>query len=271
MRAAAGLLLPVWALAAAAGAADEAEEELRRTLLESDDPVLIAQREYFPPEHYEMVVRLLARIRDGDKLDAAKARETLGGYSARNWNLYTKRVRRAAPADWRRLLVMRRDLFELIDRTHGPYLCLRYERGGAQALIDADRDRYHGPVGAYISTFIETAARAGPEPPGEELEAGMADERAVPGRAGAQRRPAPAGGAAAGAAAALALLRGDGAGADDGAGDGGAARAAAVAVSGDAASGAVKSSARLREFSERIQREPSDSKRCLISLNTWNT
>ena len=174
MRAAAGLLLPVWALAAATGAADEAEAELRRTLLESGDPALIAQREYFP-EHYETVVRLLARIRGGDKLDAAKARETLGRYSARNWNLYTKRVRRAAPADWRRLLVLRRDLFELIDRTHGPYLCLRYERGGAQALIDADRDRYHGPVGAYISTFIETAARAGPEPPGEELEAGMAD------------------------------------------------------------------------------------------------
>lgn len=176
MRAAAGLLLPVWALAAAAGAADEAEEELRRTLLESDDPALIAQRAYFP-EHYETVVRLLARIRGGDKLDAAKARETLGRYSARNWNLYTKRVRRAAPADWKRLLEMRRDLFELIDRTHGPYLCLRYERGGAQTLIDADRDRYHGPVGAYISTFIETAARAGPEPelPGEELEAGMAD------------------------------------------------------------------------------------------------
>ena len=174
MRAAVRLLLPVWALAAAAGAADEAEEELRRTLLESDDPALIAQREHFP-EHYETVVRLLARIRGGDKLDAAKARETLGRYSARNWNLYTKWVRRAAPADWRRLLVLRRDLFELIDRTHGPYLCLRYERGGAQALIDADRDRYHGPVGAYISTFIETAARAGPEPPGEELEAGMAD------------------------------------------------------------------------------------------------
>ena len=176
MRAAVRLLLPVWALAAAAGAADEAEEELRRTLLESDDPALIAQREHFP-EHYETVVRLLARIRGGDKLDAAKARETLGRYAARNWNLYTKRVRRAAPADWRRLLVLRRDLFELIDRTHGPYLCLRYERGGAQALIDADRDRYHGPVGAYISTFIETAARAGPEPesPGEEMEAGMAD------------------------------------------------------------------------------------------------
>ena len=174
MRAAAGLLLPVWALAAAAGAADEAEAELRRILLESDDPALIAQREYFP-EHYETVVRLLARIRGGDKFDAAKARETLGRYSARNWNLYTKRVRRAAPADWKRLLAMRRDLFELIDRAHGPYLCLRYERGGAQTLIDADRDRYHGPVGAYISTFIETAARAGPEPPGEELEAGMAD------------------------------------------------------------------------------------------------
>lgn len=176
MRPAAGLLLPVWALAAAAGAADGAEEELRRTLLESDDPALIAQREHFP-EHYEAVVRLLARMRGGDKLDAAKARETLGRYSARNWNLYTKRVRRAAPADWKRLLTLRRDLFELIDRAHGPYLCLRYERGGAQALIDADRDRYHGPVGAYISTFIATAARAGPEPelPGEELEAGMAD------------------------------------------------------------------------------------------------
>ena len=96
MRAAAGLLLPVWALAAAAGAADEAAAELRRTLLESDDPALIAQREYFP-EHYEMVVRLLARIRGDDKLDTAKVRETLGRYSARNWNLYTKRVRRRHP------------------------------------------------------------------------------------------------------------------------------------------------------------------------------
>ena len=95
----------------AAGAADKAEEELRRTLLESDNSALIAQREYFP-EHYETVVRLLARM-----------------------------------------------------------------RGGTRALMDADRDRYHGPVGAYISTFIETAARAGPEPelPDEEIDAGMAD------------------------------------------------------------------------------------------------
>lgn len=174
MRTAAGLLLPAWALAAAAGAAGEAEEELRRTLLESDDPALIAQREHFP-EHYETVVRLLARMRGGDKLDASEARETLGRYSARNWNLYTKRVRRAAPADWKRLLALRRDLLDLIDRAHGPYLCRRYEQGGAQALIDADRDRYHGPVGAYISAFIETAARAGAEPPAAEMEAGMAD------------------------------------------------------------------------------------------------
>ena len=30
-------------------------------------------------------------------------------------------------------------------------------------------------MGAYISTFIETAAWAGAEPPGEEMEVGMAD------------------------------------------------------------------------------------------------
>ena len=170
----AALLIAVWVFAASAGAADEAEEELRRTLLESGDPALTAQREHFP-EHYATVVRLLVRVRGDDKLDASAARETLGRYSARNWNLYTKRVRRAAPADWKRLLVLRRDLFDLIDRTHGPYLCLRYEQGGAQALIDADRDLYHGPVGAYISTFIEVAAQAGGEAPGEEMAAGMAD------------------------------------------------------------------------------------------------
>lgn len=178
MRAPAWPLFPVWALAAAAGAADEAEEELRRTLLESDDAALAAQREHFP-EHYETVVRLLARIRGGDPLDASAARQALGRYSARNWNLYTRRVRRAAPADWKRLLTLRRDLLDRIDRGHGPYLCRRYEQGGAQVLIDADRDRYHGPVGAYIAAFIEVAARVGPEAPGaaaaEKLEAGMAD------------------------------------------------------------------------------------------------
>ena len=180
MRPAARLLLAAWACAAAAGAADDAEAELRRTLLESGDPALAAQREHFP-EHYATVVRLLVRIRGDDKLDASAARETLGRYSARNWNLYTKRVRGAAPADWKRLLALRRDLLDLIDRGHGPYLCRQYEYAGAQALIDADRDRYHGPVGAYISAFIEVAAQAdGAEAePDAELEAGMADLNAL--------------------------------------------------------------------------------------------
>ena len=163
----------------ASWATDKAEAELRRTLLESDDAALAAQREHFP-EHYETVVRLLARMRGGDPLDASAARQALGRYSARNWNLYTRRVRRAAPADWKRLLTLRRDLLDLIDRGHGPYLCRRYEQGGAQVLIDADRERYRGPVGAYIAAFLEVAARAGPEAPDgeaaeERLEAGMAD------------------------------------------------------------------------------------------------
>ena len=70
---------------------------------------------------------------------------------------------------------------DLIDRGHGPYLCRQYEYAGAQALIDADRDRYHGPVGAYISAFIEVAAQAdgAEEGPDAELEAGMADLNAL--------------------------------------------------------------------------------------------
>ena len=48
-------------------------------------------------------------------------------------------------------------------------------------MIDAVRDCYHGPVGAYISTFIEVAAQAGGEgeEPGAELGAGMADLNAL--------------------------------------------------------------------------------------------
>lgn len=80
-------------------------------------------------------------------------------------------------------------------------------------MIDAARNCYHGPVGAYISTFIEVAAQAGGEgeEPGAELRGRHGGpKRAVPGRAGAERRSAPAGGATAGAATALAVLRGDG-------------------------------------------------------------
>ena len=128
MRLAAGLLLPVWALAAAAGATDEAEAELRRTLLESDDPALIAQREYFP-EHYETVVRLLARIRGATSSTPprpgrpwAATRRGTGTCTPNGCGGGTRRPEVAAGAAPRPVRADR--------PTHGPCLCLRYEQGG---------------------------------------------------------------------------------------------------------------------------------------------
>ena len=147
---------PAWAQEDAAQ--ENTRETVRQELEQSGDPALIAQRTYFP-HHFEKVLTLLVRMRGEDHLDALEAQGQLQKFSARNWNQYSKWVRRADPEDWKLLLQIRSELFDLINRTHGPRLCYEYDHGGAQVLVQADPDRYHEPVGSYISTFMEVAAR----------------------------------------------------------------------------------------------------------------
>ena len=149
-------LLPIGAMAEE----PQTRELLTQELEAGGDPALIAQKKHFP-RHYETVVILLLQMRNApDVVEAAAAQRRLGEASSRHWDQYSELVAQAQPADWHALLTIRRDLFDLINRGHGPYLCYQYEFGGAQVLISADRDRYYALISDYISTFIETAARA---------------------------------------------------------------------------------------------------------------
>lgn len=160
-------LRPVLALALmVAGSAAPAQEEdagfplshtaVRLMLEQAGDAALKAQERHFP-EHYDALVVRLVELKRGD--DPEQASLALVQASRQNWARYNELVRQGDPADWRELVIRRRDLFALIGKTDGAERCLAYEYQGTQALTSGN-PAYRKPTSAYIELFINAAARA---------------------------------------------------------------------------------------------------------------
>ena len=130
---------------------------VRLMLEQADDAALKAQERHFP-EHYDALITQLVELRRHD--DPKQASLALAQTSHRNWARYNELVRQGDPADWRALVVKRRDLFALINRIDGAERCLAYEYQGVQALAAIGNPAYREPVSAYIELFINAAARA---------------------------------------------------------------------------------------------------------------
>ena len=130
---------------------------VRLMLEQADDDALKAQERHFP-EHYDALVSQLVELKRGD--DPERASLVLAQTSRQNWARYNELVRQGDPADWRELVIKRRDLFALISKTDGAERCLAYEYQGTQALTTSDNSAYRKPASAYIGRFINAAARA---------------------------------------------------------------------------------------------------------------
>lgn len=150
-----------------AGSSSPAQEEetqmplsraaVRLMLDQADDAALKAQARHFP-EHYDALISQLVELKRHD--DPKQASLALAQASHRNWARYNELVRQGDPADWRTLVIKRRDLLALIDRIDGAERCLAYEYQGVQALAANDNPAYREPVSAYIESFINAAAQA---------------------------------------------------------------------------------------------------------------
>ena len=156
------LILALMALGPSAPAQEEAEMPLSRAavrlmLEQADDAALKAQERHFP-EHYDALITQLVELKRHD--DPKQASLALAQTSHRNWARYNELVRQGDPADWRALVIKRRDLFALINRVNGAEQCLAYEYQGAQALAAVGNPAYREPVSTYIALFISAAARA---------------------------------------------------------------------------------------------------------------
>ncbi len=141
---------------------DGAEFPLSRTavrlmLEQADDAALVAQAQHFP-EHYDALITQLVELKRGD--DPEQASLALAQASRQNWARYNDLVRQGDPADWRALVIQRRDLFALIGQAEGAEQCLAYEYQGTQALTTRGNPAYRKPASAYIGSFIQAAARA---------------------------------------------------------------------------------------------------------------
>ncbi len=130
---------------------------VRLMLEQADDAALKAQERHFP-EHYDALVSQLVELKRGD--DPEQASLALARASRQNWARYNELVRQGDPADWRTLVIKRRDLFALIGKTDGAEQCLAYEYQGTQALTTSGNPTYRKPASAYIGSFINAAARA---------------------------------------------------------------------------------------------------------------
>lgn len=141
---------------------EEAEFPLSRAavrlmLEQADDAALKAQERHFP-EHYDALVSQLVELKRAD--DPEPASLALARASRQNWARYNELVRQGDPADWRELVIKRRDLFALIGKTDGAERCLAYEYQGTQALTTSGNPAYRKPSSDYIGLFINAAARA---------------------------------------------------------------------------------------------------------------
>lgn len=130
---------------------------VRLLLEQAGDVALKAQERHFP-EHYDTMIAQLVELKRGD--DPERASLALAQSARRNWARYNQLVRQGDPADWRELVIKRRDLFALIDQTDGAESCLAYEYQGTQALTTSGNPIYQKPASAYIERFISAAARA---------------------------------------------------------------------------------------------------------------
>lgn len=130
---------------------------VRLMLEQADDAALKAQERHFP-EHYDALISQLVELKRGD--DPEQASLTLTRTSRQNWARYNELVRQGDPADWRELVIKRRDLFALIGEADGAERCLAYEYQGTQALTTSGNPAYRKPASAYIELFINAAARA---------------------------------------------------------------------------------------------------------------
>ena len=130
---------------------------VRLMLEQAEDPALKAQQHHFP-EHYDALIAQLVELKRHD--DPQQVSLVLAQTSHRNWSRYNELVRQGDPADWRALVIKRRDLFSLIGKVEGAERCLAYEYQGAQALTASGNPAYRKPVSAYIELFINAAARA---------------------------------------------------------------------------------------------------------------
>lgn len=130
---------------------------VRLMLEQADDAALKAQERHFP-EHYDALVSQLVELKRNDNPERASL--TLAQASRQNWARYNALVRQGDPADWRELVIKRRDLFALIGKTDGAERCLAYEYQGTQALTTSENPVYRKPTSAYIELFIKAAARA---------------------------------------------------------------------------------------------------------------
>lgn len=129
---------------------------VRLMLDQANDTALQAQAQHFP-EHYDALISQLVDLKRNE--DPQQASLALAQASHQNWARYNELVRQGDPADWRELVLKRRDLFALIGNTDGPDQCLAYEYRGAQTLTDSGNPAYREPVSAYIALFIDSAAR----------------------------------------------------------------------------------------------------------------
>ena len=130
---------------------------VRLMLEQADDAALKAQERHFP-EHYDALVSQLVELKRGD--DPEQASLALAQASRQNWARYNELVRQGDPADWRELVIKRRDLFALIGKTDGAERCLAYEYQGTQALTTSGNPAYRKPASTYVGLFINAAARA---------------------------------------------------------------------------------------------------------------
>lgn len=130
---------------------------VRLMLEQADDTALKAQERHFP-EHYDALVSQLVELKRAD--DPEQASLALAQASRQNWARYNELVRQGDPADWRELVIKRRDLFTLIGKTDGAERCLAYEYQGTQALTTSGNPTYRKPASTYIALFINAAARA---------------------------------------------------------------------------------------------------------------
>ncbi|MDE0153959.1 MAG: hypothetical protein OXN23_08955 [Gammaproteobacteria bacterium] len=130
---------------------------VRLMLEQADDAALKAQERHFP-EHYDALISQLVELKRSD--DPEQASLTLARASRQNWTRYNELVRQGDPADWRELVIKRRELFALIGKTDGAERCLAYEYQGTQALTTSGNPAYRKPASAYIGLFISAAARA---------------------------------------------------------------------------------------------------------------
>lgn len=134
---------------------------LERILDAAGDPILAAQKRLFP-EHYAQHIDLFLTHERTGPTEQTRL-ETLE-LSHRHWEHYNLLVRQGFPLEWRGLLVLRRDIFALMEEHQDPNACRAYEYHGISAITGSDKNAYRDAAANFLVAFLEAAYAAADNP-----------------------------------------------------------------------------------------------------------